>query len=48
LPAIAIEIKKKEKNLAKEESAVPFSLDHIRKKYPLHFLLLNLLRDREK
>ncbi len=23
---------------------IPFSLDHIRKKYPLHFLLLNLLK----
>lgn len=26
------------------ESAAPFSLDHLRKKYPLHFLLLNLLK----
>lgn len=27
-------------------SAAPFSLDAIRRKYPLHFLLLNLLKDR--
>jgi TrpR-related protein YerC/YecD len=26
------------------EGTVPFSLNHIRKKYPLHFLLLNLLK----
>lgn len=28
--------------------AAPYSLDNVRKKYPLHFLLLNLLMDNKK
>ena len=38
----------KKKQLAKKdylsEGIAPFSISHIRKKYPLHFLLLNLLK----
>lgn len=34
---------KKERIFTKKTPAVPFSLTAIRKKYPLHFLLINLL-----
>jgi TrpR-related protein YerC/YecD len=35
--------KKKALEIKKEVGDTPFSLNHIRRKYPLHFLLLNLL-----
>jgi TrpR-related protein YerC/YecD len=35
--------KKKASEIKKEVGDTPFSLNHIRRKYPLHFLLLNLL-----
>lgn len=42
----------KKKELRKKdylsEANTPFTLDHIRKKYPLHFLLLNILKKRQK
>lgn len=42
-----IERHKKKQPMKKDyfsEGTAPFSLNHIRKKYPLHFLLLNLLK----
>lgn len=42
-----IERHKKKQPVKKDylsEGVAPFSLNHIRKKYPLHFLLLNLLK----
>lgn len=36
--------KKQEKKFAEYEPTPPFSLNHLRKKYPLHFLLYNLVK----
>jgi len=35
---------KKGKEIKINEGGLPFSLDHLRKKYPAHFLLINLLK----
>lgn len=41
----AIKKQKNKKGQAKiNEGGLPFSLDHLRKKYPAHFLLINLLK----
>ncbi len=41
--------REKQKNIkdVEKKPITPYSLDHIRKKYPLHFLLLNLLKDKK-
>ena len=36
--------KKKKKKIKEYEPVTPFSLKHLRKKYPLHFLLYNLAK----
>lgn len=41
---IIVRHKKQEKKFSELEPAVPFSLTHLRKKYPLHFLLYNLVK----
>ncbi len=39
---------KKRKGNRSNVPAAPYTLDWVRKKYPLHFLLLNLLKDHKK
>ncbi len=39
---------KKKKEINRNKPAFPYSLDWVRRKYPLHFLLLNLLKDRKR
>lgn len=36
--------KKKERKFRGHEPAMPFTLKHLRKKYPLHFLLWNMVK----
>jgi len=36
--------KKQERKFKEYEPALPFSLNHLRKKYPLHFLLWNMVK----
>ncbi|OGI27591.1 MAG: hypothetical protein A2359_04670 [Candidatus Moranbacteria bacterium RIFOXYB1_FULL_43_19] len=36
--------KKQEKKFTEHEPALPFSMKHLRKKYPLHFLLWNMVK----
>ena len=50
IPRLELELKKKQNRQNREETQKdPFSLERLKKKYPLHFLLLNLidLKDNE-
>jgi len=42
--SIIVRHKKEKKNYSEKEPVIPFSMNHLRKKYPLHFLLWNLMK----